>query len=187
MRDGSALLARRPVVAARARGLRPPRPGGLGAAPRSCGYLRQSNGLGHSSGPAVMSTRYITALLSPDRAPGVLNVGNRWPERGQQLAELRDVGSAEANGVVRAQPGRQQLGATVEQPGQPPSPRPRPPAQQAQRGLLRAPQGDIRRHDTVAGHQGLSGRKGCSTLPLLPGAPPAATHPASGSTRGHKP
>jgi hypothetical protein len=64
-----------------------------------------------------MSTRYITALLSPDRAPSALNAGNRWPERGQQLAELRAAGSAEANGVVRAQPGRQQLEATVEQPG----------------------------------------------------------------------
>jgi len=57
------------------------------------------------------------ALLSPDRAPSVLNVGHRWPERGQQLAKLRGIGSAEANGVVRAQAGRQQLEATVEQPG----------------------------------------------------------------------
>ena len=64
-----------------------------------------------------MSTRYITALLSPDRAPSVLNVGHRRPERGQQFVELDAVGPAEANGVVRAQPRRQQLEATVAQPG----------------------------------------------------------------------
>jgi hypothetical protein len=64
-----------------------------------------------------MSTRYITALLSPDRAPSVLKVGHRWPERGQQIAELCVIGSADANGVVRAQAGRQQFEATVEQPG----------------------------------------------------------------------
>lgn len=61
-----------------------------------------------------MSTRYITALLSPDRAPSVLKVGHRWPKRGQQIAELCVIGSAEANGVVREQPGRQQLEATIE-------------------------------------------------------------------------
>jgi hypothetical protein len=60
-----------------------------------------------------MSTRYIRALLSPDRAPSVLNVGHRRPERGQQLVELDAVGPAEANGVVRAQSRRQQLEATV--------------------------------------------------------------------------
>jgi hypothetical protein len=61
------------------------------------------------------------------------------------------------------------------------------PPQQAQRGILADGTSDIRRHDTVEGHQG-SRRKGCWTLPLLPGASRTCGHSSplhAAGTAGH--
>ena len=55
-------------------------------------------------------------------------------------------------------------------------------AEQAQRGILHAGRGDIRRHDRVEGHQG-SRRKGCWTLPLHR-EPPAAAAAAAAASAG---
>src|SRR5207245_4170686 len=53
-----------------------------------------------------MSTRYISALLSPDHASSVLGIGLRSTERRQQPVKLGVVGTLEADGEVRSPPGR---------------------------------------------------------------------------------
>ena len=58
---------------------------------------------------AVMSTRYISVLLSPDLASSVLGISLRSTERSQQQIELGVVSTAQADGEVRALPGGQQL------------------------------------------------------------------------------
>src|SRR5215470_13826826 len=56
-----------------------------------------------------MSTRYISALLSPDRTLSVLGIRPGRTQRCQQFGQLRIVGSPQPDREVRALTGGQQL------------------------------------------------------------------------------